>query len=73
MSDDDSGLYVTCFQCQREILSALFGAHLRRHNGLDWFSRRRPVSQRKPGSGSRSRDTSEGRRAVHQRWKDDRR
>jgi len=67
---DDSGLYVWCIKCQRRVLSVLFAAHQRRDDGTDWFSTRRPASRPKPGVGSRSRDTSEGRRAKHPRWKD---
>lgn len=60
---------IGCVPCKRMIPVNLLAAHNRRvHRGTGWFSERRPVVQPPAGSGSRSRDTSEGRGTERARW-----
>jgi hypothetical protein len=66
---DEHDGQVYCLRCQRWIWSGLFAAHQRRDDGLDYFSQREPAPRRKIGNGSRSRDTTEGRRAQRSRWR----
>ena len=64
--------YTTCPKgCTEPVVTALLTAHLRRHEGTDWFSERRPIITPRPGLGSRSRrdlapDGGEG--APQRRW-----
>jgi len=62
--------YVTCIMCSppKRVVAALFAAHMRRHDGTDYASQRRPVKQPRAGAGSRSRRDTEGRGRQRRRW-----
>lgn len=65
--------YVACPNgCAQPVLSAFLAAHLRRDAGTDWISERRPVTEPRPGLGSRSRrdrDPRGGEGRPQRRWK----